>query len=145
MSWLIKSNLPEASSKISITVPTVRRVPDVFLSHRFAHEHMSTHTQIYTPRPTVAIQKPKGGENSVSGFQTPRGKSPSLPLIRSLSSVSSRKILQALSFQLIRAPIPDGEVAPCTHLITFVTVIIQESDIKSLPVKELLLETVSVQ
>lgn len=102
MSWLIKSNLPEASSKISITVPTVRRVPDVFMSHSFAHEHMGTHTQIYTPRPTVAIQKPKGGENSVSGFQTPQGKPPSLPLIRSLSSVSSRKILQALSFQLIR-------------------------------------------
>lgn len=60
----------------------------------------------------MAIQKPKGRENSVSGFQTPQGKSPSLPLIRSLSSVSSRKTLQALSFQSIRAPIPDGEKLP---------------------------------
>lgn len=60
----------------------------------------------------MAIQKPKGGENSVSGFQTSQGKSPSLSLVRSLSSVSSRKILQALSFQLIRAPIPGGEKLP---------------------------------
>ena len=60
----------------------------------------------------MAIQKPNGGENSVSGLQTSQEKSPSLSLVRSLSSVISRKILQALSFQLIRAPILGGEKLP---------------------------------
>ena len=64
----------------------------------------------------MAIQRPKEGENSVLGFQTPQGKSPSLSLVRSLSSVSSRKILQALSIQLIRAPIPGGEKLPCAPI-----------------------------
>ena len=143
---LIKLNLPEASGQISITVPKVREGPDVFSESQlcmWAYEHMHTYT--YKPRPTTAVQKPKGRENLSWVSWIPRGNlCPCHSWDNFFLSIPRKYYkLWALSWFVPQSQME--KTTRSTRLITFVTVIIQESDIESLPVKELLLETVSVQ
>ena len=108
-----------------------------------AYEH--THTNIYA-QTHHGYPKAQGRREFCFGFPDFPGEI-SIPVTRKITFLCQfQENTTSAELSVDSCPDPRWRKAtPRTRLITFVTVITQESDIESLPVKELLLETVSVQ
>lgn len=137
MSWLIKFNLPEASSKVSITVPTVRKGPDVLEPRLCMRAYAHTHTNIYA-QTHHGYPKAQGRGEFCFGFPDSPGEI-SFPVTRKITFLCQfQENTTSSEHSVDSCPDPRWRKAALrTRLITFVTVIIQESNIKSLPVQEL--------